>query len=122
MKNTKIHQGLEKSELRDFFSISLLRNLEKLINNEREQVFKDNEFIKNGLDVQITYAVNEIKYQKKNIEILNEKKSLLLLMENMDWSEFDVSDETERDFDSPYWLSFIGTEEEFDFFLNLIKK
>lgn len=122
MKNSKIHLGFEKPELRDFFAISLVRNLEKLTTNEREEVFKDNEYVKNGLDVQITYAENEIKYQKKNIEILNEKKSLLLLMENMDWSEFDVSDETERDFDSPYWLSFIGTEEEFDFFLNLIKK
>jgi hypothetical protein len=118
MKNSKIHLGFEKSELRDFFAVSLVRNLEKLITNEREEVFKDNKYVKNGLDVQITYAENEIKYQKKNIEILNEKKSLLLLMENMDWSEFDVSDETERDFDSPYWLSFVGTEKEYEIFLS----
>ena len=122
MKNSKIHFGLEKSELRDFFSISLVRNLEKEISNNREEIFKDDEFVKNGLDYQITYAKNEIKYQKKNIEILNEKKSLLLLIENMNWSQFDVSDETKRDFDSEFWLSFIGTEQEFEKRLQLLKK
>lgn len=121
MNNTKIHQGLEKSELRDFFSISLLRNLEKSINNKREKVFKDNEFVKNGLDFQITYAKNEIKYQKKEIELLNEKKSLLLLMENMGWSDFDVSDETKRDFDSEYWLNFVGTKKEYENFLHSLR-
>lgn len=117
MKNSKIHLGFEKSDLRDFFAISLLRNLEKEIFNKREEVFKDGEFVKNGLDVRIDFAKNEIKFLTKEIEICNEKKSLLLLLENLNWSYFDVSDETERDFDSPYWLSFIGTEEEFEFFI-----
>ena len=122
MKNSKIHLGFEKSDLRDFFAISLLRNLEKEISNKREEVFKDDEFVKNALDYRIDFAKNEIKFQKKEIEIMNQKKSLLLLMENENWSEFDVSDETEKDFDSDYWLSFIGTQEEFEFFIQQINK
>lgn len=122
MKNSKIHLGFEKSYLRDFFAISLVRNLEKEINNKRKEVFKDDEFVKNALDCRIDFAKNEIEFQKKEIEIINQKKSLLLLMENENWSEFDVSDETEKDFDSDYLLSFIGTQEEFEFFIQKINK
>lgn len=122
MKNSKIHLGFEKSYLRDFFAISLVRNLEKEMSNKRKEVFKDYEFVKNGLDYRIDFAKNEIKFQKKEIEIINQKKSLLLLMESENWSEFDVSDETEKDFDSDYWLSFIGTQEEFKKLLQQLKK
>lgn len=122
MKNSKIHLGFEKSYLRDFFAISLVRNLEKEMSNKRKKVFKDDEFVKNALDYRIKLAENEIKFQKKEIEIIKQKKSLLLLMENENWGEFDVSDETEKDFDSDYWLSFIGTQEEFEFFIQKINK
>ena len=106
------HVGLPEKELRDFFSIhfaTLSRGSEK----------QSPPFGLKGFE----YSLKSIELQ---IEDLNKEKiriqtllGLTRLMEERGWSEFDTSEHIGMNNNLKWYMSFIGTQEEFN---NFIKK
>ena len=118
MKSSEIHNGLEKSEIRDFLSIGLLKLDKEENENKKESSNYNREVV---LDWCIRDAEAQIKYLKKYIEINRGRQAIITLIKMNDWEEFDVSDETENDLKYNQWMSFIGTEEEHKELLKSIK-
>lgn len=117
MKNSEIHQGLENAYLRDYFAISVMKNFEKEYSTKLEHVCFD---IENPWESTILKTEKTIEYEKKRLEIFKERQALFCLIKAQGWKEHDVSDETEKDLDG--WLNFVGTEEEYDVFIESLKK
>ncbi len=117
MKNSEIHQGLENAYLRDYFAISVMKNFQKEYSTKLEHVSSD---IENPWASTILRSEKTIEYEKKRLEIFKERQALFVLIKAQGWKEHDVSDETEKDLES--WLSFIGTEDEYDRFVESLKK
>ena len=121
MKNSEIHQRFEKSEIRDFLSKSICdyyKNLSEL-NNE-----KNNNSYSNltGFEYTIRRCEDGIEYQQKLLTITKNVNAVISLIKNLGWQEFDVSDETEKDSYMKMAMNFIGTVEEYDKLLNIIKQ
>jgi len=114
MKNSQIHLGLPNSDLRDFFSISLVKNCVEEFKNKKEIIeLKVREWA-------IKDCENEISFHQRRLQLLKEKFSILTLIKMQGWDEFDVSDETEKDLWSngySTYMSFIGTRQEYDNFI-----
>ena len=119
MKNSKIHNGLEKSELRDFLSLSIVKNWDATCKNSKERPeISNNESI---TEWAIKDCENELKYLSKKLELLKEKQAIITIIEMNGWQDFDVSDETEKDLKYSSWLNFIGTEDEYNELLKKVK-
>lgn len=113
-----IHDNLEKQEIRDFLSTSILD-----INNKIVDIQKFNNFNSKGLsgvDCTIERLQSSISMQT---ELVNEYKRLrytLSIIHDLGWNEFDVSDLIQREPNG--YPSFIGTKNEYDLFVNKNKK
>jgi hypothetical protein len=118
MKNSEIHNSLDKKEIRDFLSIGLVQLFEEEKKNKRDCIFFDNGDM---LEWGIKDAEAHIEYFKKYIEISKSKQAIIRLIKMNNWQEFDVSDETQKDLSHSLALSFIGTEEEYKNLLKQIK-
>jgi hypothetical protein len=117
MKNSEIHNNLERKEIRDFLSISLVKLFEEETGNKKETFAHDREDIFGWC---IKDAEAQIKYLKKYIEICRSKQAIVQLIKSNNWEEFDVSDETEKDSPHTLKMNFIGTKREYDFLLLMI--
>lgn len=115
MKNSKIHLGLQNSDLRDFLSISMVKNQEQEFNNKK-QAYSSN--IGTVYEKLIKDCENEIEFHNKKLEILKERQSIITLMKMQGWDEFDVSDDTQKDLGYILRMNFIGTSVEYDNFIN----
>lgn len=112
MKNSKIHQGFEKSEIRDFLGTALLKSSDQELSLAKKPVpFSINS--ENSLEWLIRSYENEMELLKEKIAILNERSAILSIIKKEGWKEFDVSDETKKDHNYTLWMNFIGTEEEY---------
>ena len=116
MKNSEIHFGLENSDLRDFLSISIIKNYQQSIDNIKPY----NE----GLDVNewaIKNCENEIIYYTQKLKLLKERQSITTLIKMQGWKDFDVSDETVKDLKYNLAMNFIGTELEYNNLMSILK-
>jgi hypothetical protein len=113
MKNSKIHFGLENSDLRDFLSISMVKNYGQEFENKKPIVpYRPN--VENAFEYAIKDCENEIVFQNKRLQLLKEKQAIITLIKMQGWEEFDVSDETEKDLEHTLRMNFIGTQSEYD--------
>lgn len=115
MKYSKIHNGLPESELRNFFSINIEKSWichkikECLTYYDKEDPFLHS----------MESSLNQIEFHKLEYERLNNLRSLKLLMNLKGWKEHECAElEPIIKKDSPCdpYLSFIGTDEEFEKF------
>jgi hypothetical protein len=114
MKNSEIHNGLDKKEIRDFLSIEFVKLFKEETDNKKDILSYDEE---DPFGWCVKDAEAQIKYLKKYIEINRSKQVLVQLIKNNGWDEFDVSDETEKDLPYSLRMNFIGTKEEYNFLL-----
>lgn len=116
MKNSEIHFGLKKSELRDFLSISMVKNYEQEFENKK-QIIDFRPTNQNAFEWSIKDCENEISFHSKRLQLLKEKQSITTLIKMQGWEEFDVSNETEHDLQYNLKMNFIGTKSEYDAFI-----
>jgi len=109
MKESEIHNNLPHKELRDFISLSLVKNFQKDCDNQKERVgpIKDN-----PVEWAIKDCESEIAFYQRKLELRKELLALTQIMKMNNWREFDVSDQVSRDSGLKLILSFIGTEKE----------
>lgn len=113
MKNSKIHFGLENSDLRDFLSISMVKNYEQEFENKKPiSPYRPN--VENAFEYAIKDCENDIVYHNKRLQLLKEKQAIITLIKMQGWEEFDISDETEKDLEYTLRMNFIGTQSEYD--------
>lgn len=110
------HLGLTEKELRDFFSIQIA------INSESAQPPTYPLFDGNPIDRQLQYTENLITYYTKEKYRLKMLSSLILLMKERGWEEFDVSDELGINRDINKYCSFIGTQNEYNDFIKKLEQ
>lgn len=116
MDNHKIHEGLERADLRDFFSQMLVKNQLAHKNNRKKLA----DYNIGGLEWAIQDCLGEIEFHQKKLQLLKEYQAIVTLINMQGWMEFDVSDYTKSD--SSSWMSFIGTEDEYNSLMKLFKK
>ena len=119
MKDTEIHNGLDKKEIRDFLSESIVKVYNKEIDNRKEYDFNG----LSGLDISIKRLKIQIHNNENELNKLNTLKAVLTLSKNFNWEEWDVSDFVEKT-DKRLCRNFFGTEEEYNNFMieNNLKK
>lgn len=126
MKNTEIHNGLDKKEIRDFLSKSLVNIFEEECNNKKVVV----PYARCGTEHEYPHMIewsikdceNDIEYHTKRLELLKKKSAIIQLIRGNEWEECDVSDETFNDTYKRLHMNFIGTKEEYNkFILDLTK-
>ena len=112
MKNTEIHQGLDKADVRDVIAKGLIHTYE---NDNVEHTFYG--------DSQLQQAEKRLRIAHANLESIKIREAFKLIMETLGWEEFDVSDETVIEFGHKYYMPFIGTQLELDnLFDNLLER
>lgn len=118
MKNSQIHSGLDKREIRDFLSKSIIQNFEAEKYNKKIHVPYTSD---NSFEWAIKDAENDIEYHKKRLDLLKQKLGIINLIKMNGWKEFDVSDETSKDLQYTLKMNFIGTDEEYNKFMSSIE-
>lgn len=117
MKNTEIHQELSEKDLRDFLTKSLAdNNLKRIaIGNDPKYAYtyKTTNNLIIGLDRAIANSEKELKKVTLKIELYKKDRAICQIIEMKGWKEFDVSDYVIKDYED-WYLSFIGTEEEYE--------
>lgn len=98
IKNEEIHNSFSKNEIRDFLGKMLQEN----------QMFRDVEFLK-----------NQIKEMQLALKKLEKYESVKMIIESLGWKWFDVSDEIY--YDKNTYFPFIGTEKEYNEFIEFVK-
>jgi hypothetical protein len=121
MKNSEIHAGFDKREIRDLIALEFVKSYEEEVNNKKD-VNNYNSYKKEPLVWAIKEAEAQIKFLRRHIEINKKRVALLELSKICGWTEYDVSDETERDHDYSYYMSFFGTEEEYQELMRKLNK
>lgn len=118
MENSKIHEGLEKSSVRDLIADGMRVCSQDIIklNNERDKTFT-----KKGIELSIEHCEHQIDWNRRKLKLLKISKAYELIMEKEKWDYFDVSNETKKDGENKLWLNFIGTEEEYGALLSRIE-
>lgn len=89
MKNSEIHNGLERGEIRNFLAKSLIEATVRSNNNRTQNVPYDE---KRGLECLILNAELQIEYWKRYVEIHKQIQAIEQLIYLSNWQEFDVSD------------------------------
>jgi len=120
MKNSKIHDGLENKEIRDFLSLQMVKANEELFKNNENR--KPSPYREDAFEQAITMTERELERLTKHLEVLKTQKSILTLIKNQGWLEFDVSDETTKDLPYTLKMNFIGTQQEYDNLLKTLNK
>lgn len=115
MKNSKIHLGLPNSEIRDFLSLSIVKNFDYRCDRKRKEI---NHRPDDAIGWSIENMENEIDYMTKQLQLLKELQSVQILIKMNGWMEFDVSDHTENDRETILQMGFIGTQAEYDAFIS----
>ena len=111
----KIHEGLEKKEVRDYLSTSLMQINNELRNLPKTHIVKkENEF---WSDFRIRQLESEIIKNTEEITVLNHQSAILFIIQNLGWKELDVSDYINMDMEYATYPSFIGTKEEYEYFI-----
>ena len=115
MKNSAIHNGLSQKEVRDFLAMQLMEI--QINKNNNNSDYNNCHIDDDPFQSQINRDRVNIKYLTKNIKFNEQIKAVLILIEDNGWDEHDPSDNVLKDL--PGYMSFIGTEKEYDI---LIKK
>lgn len=121
MKDTEIHNGLENQIMRDTISLNLsLREGEnyKVDYSTYDYNFENTELILwkiQNFDKQIIHI-------KKLKQFFSDKLAWVTLMNNYGWQEYDVSDVADRINYDVNWKPFIGTEQEYEKFIEQFEK
>jgi len=118
MKSSEIHNGLDKKEIRDFLSLQFVRSYDDEQLNKKVGYPYDRE---DPFDWVIKDAEAQIEYLKKLIAINRTRQATRQLVLANGWEEWDVSDETENDLHTRLKMNFIGTKEEHEDLLRVIK-
>lgn len=111
MRNNKIHEHLEKAEVRDLISKGFVDCI-----NDEVKVMKNryyHNYEGNPLDIYVEQAQQRYDDAKIQLEVAKKRQALGIITKMMGWEDFDVSDETTGEYDK-HLMSFIGTQEEFD--------
>lgn len=112
MKNSEIHNCLDKKEIRDFLSLSLVKSFESEMQNKKEEIPYDN-----NPEHTFLWAIKDteaqIKYLQRSLEILKMKEAIIQVIHASGWEEFDVSDITTKDLPYRLKMNFIGTANEY---------
>jgi len=108
MNCTEIHEGLPQKEVRDFLSLSMVKEFNEDMKNEKKNV--PNTYV--GFDWAIRNCEADIEHQTKLLESLRTKQAIMKIVEINGWFEFDVSEDVYNDTDHKLGMNFIGTEEE----------
>lgn len=116
MDNQNIHKGLDNQTLRDFLAMGLVKNFK-----EQHDIVIPSIAHVNALDYSIKKLEAEIEAKQKLLVCLREKSALLQIVEMNGWEEFDVSDWTHKYAQREHYMSFIGTKEEHEMLINIIK-
>jgi hypothetical protein len=111
MKNSEIHNGLEKKEIRDFLGIQLLRLYEEEVMNKKP-TFPYNRNAVDPFEWSIKDTEAQIETLKKSLDVLKGKQAIVKLIAMNGWNEYDISDIIERDMPYSLKMNFIGTEKE----------
>jgi hypothetical protein len=118
MKSSEIHNGLDKKEIRDFLSMQFVRLYEDEQQNQKMGIHVHYE---DPFEWAIRDAEAQIVYLKRYIEINKSRQAVRQLIVANGWDEWDVSDETQNDLHTKLKMNFIGTKEEYDDLLRVIK-
>jgi len=110
MKNSEIHKGYIDRELRDYFSNQLV-DLYFIDLKQQKELSNENIW-----DDSIMIIKTQIHNSKLELKRAENMKALHSLLEIQGWEEFDVSDYITKD--SSSYKSFIGTEKEYNIFIN----
>lgn len=119
MKSSEIHNGLDRKEIRDFLSKQFVRTFEDEMQNKKVG-YPYNKV--DPFDYVIKDAEAQIEFLKKQIEIARTKQAIRQLILASGWEEWDVSDETENDLNTRLKMNFIGTKEEHENLLSIIRE
>jgi hypothetical protein len=117
MKNSDIHIGHKNKEVRDFLSEQLIINGFQRNTNKKEIVPHQ----ENTLEWSIKDAEKQIEYFQRYIQNLKNLQAIEQLISTNGWQEFDVSDYVDKDVEDG-WMSFIGTEEEYNDLIKILKR
>ena len=120
MKAKDMHNGMDRKELRDFFSLSISRTYQKEAENKIS--LPSSSDYPDSLEWMIRRSELELKFWKKDLEINKERYSLVTLMKSQGWSDHDVSDQIGKDLESGLFLNFIGTKQEYQLLLTEIEQ
>ena len=110
MKNSEIHNGLDKEDIRNFISENIAKTYGSI------GKVNINPPLDNGNDPWETIINREqhmVNYYSERLKLYKELNSLLTIMKMCGWKEFDVSDSVIRDSHYDYYLNFIGTDKEY---------
>lgn len=117
MKNSQIHTGLEKKDLRDYLSVAIVKTYEdEFAIGELKVSYAA------GIDYSINALEAEIKQKQERLSILKDRRAIMSIIKMNNWQEFDVSDETQKDLSYGMSMNFIGTEQEYESFLKQLSK
>lgn len=114
MDNSKIHEGLDKKELRDFIALTFVKNFDEYCAIPNPQVVYDKN---NPLEYNIKRLELEIAIKQEELRLAKEKNATYQIMLMNGWQDFDVSDETKNTSKYKLHMNFIGTEEEYNKFM-----
>ena len=117
MKNSEIHNGLEKKEIRNFLS----ETMRKIIYSK--WAIDNNPLPEEGLNTfDWNVKLHELYIEKhsKLLEFYQQNRAIVQLIKMNGWDEFDVSDETSKNSDEKLHLDFIGTQEEYNSLISKI--
>lgn len=118
MKNSEIHKGLSQKEIRDFLAMGIIKTYEAESQNKKDYHSRlDNEDV---WEAAITNAKMEIKFYETLVDIYSTRRAILKLIEQNNWQEHDVSDDTYQDISSTFWMNFVGTIDEHEALLHEI--
>ncbi len=116
MKNSEIHQGLDKQEIREYLSRAM---------NDTYKVSETNPPFPSNLKP-LEYAIKTsetiIEEHLELIKVYKKRQAITILIEQEGWSEHDVSDETINDIGNLMSLNFVGTETEYNSLISKIEE
>lgn len=119
MKSSKIHEGLDKKEIRDFISISIVKNYEIQCGLKKEFTPYSHE---NPFENAVKNAEQEVVYWQSVLKISKEIVAIHEIIKMNGWNEFDVADETINDSSFRLKMNFIGTQLEYNNFIESLEK
>ena len=119
MKNKDIHKGFPGDAIRDFLSKSLGDNVQREAGIAKGIAPFDRN---NAMESLVLDAQHNVDYWRAKHEVYLDRLAIVKMIAMNGWGEHDVSDDTLRETDQKYWLSFIGTNSELEELMQRIRK